>query len=124
MSEVTTPADNSSGKTWAQAAGLPETSTRLDHLPPGLDFPDDFPEPICFDPKRKRLVYRGFMTSLSYRYLHGLSTDIAYIEALDLLFEESAYTLDRGRGLGRVWPWLLAASLLLSAMAFAWARLH
>ena len=33
-------------KSWAEAAGLPETSARLTRLPPGLNFPDDFPEPI------------------------------------------------------------------------------
>jgi len=65
-------------KTWGEAAGLPETAARLDHLPQGLDFPADFPEPMHFEPERKRLIYRGFMCSVSYAYLRGLSTGTAY----------------------------------------------
>ena len=76
--------------TWANAAGLPEVSARLDRLPNGIPFSDNFPEPIRFDPTRKRLLYRGFMSSVSYRYLHGLSTDPAYVSALDLLFRVPA----------------------------------
>jgi hypothetical protein len=124
MGEVAIQTSDNAHKTWAQAAGLPETSTRLERLPEGMNFPDDFPEPIRFDPARKRLTYRGFMTSLSYRFLHTLSTDGAYIAALDELFEESAYALDRRSGLAAIWPWLVGASALLGTLALVWIRLR
>jgi len=122
MSGVAIQTSNCSNKTWSQAAGLPETSARLEKLPEGLDFPEDFPEPIRFDPARKRLTYRGFMTSLSYRFLHSLSTEGTYIVVLDELFEESAYALDRRTGIAAVWPWFVGASALLGGLALVWTR--
>jgi hypothetical protein len=106
-------------KTWEQATGLPETSARLDHQPEDLAFPDDFPEPIRFDPKRKRLVYRGFMTSTSYAYLRGRSHDLAYLTALDALYQDSAYTHPDAPPAGVAWLWLLvAAGMIALAVAF------
>ena len=32
-----------------------ETVARLERLPPGLEFPATFPEPIRFDPERRGL---------------------------------------------------------------------
>jgi hypothetical protein len=110
-------------KTWAEAAGLHEVSAALARLPRGLDFPDDFPEPLRYDPARRRLVYRGFMCSSSYRFLHGLSTDPAYVEALAVVFQASADALPDDRP-PRVWPWLAAAGGLAGAAAFAWALLR
>ena len=108
-------------KTWAEAAGLPEMAAKLDCLPAGVHFPDDFPEPIRFDPVRKLLIYRGFMSSTSYRFLHGLSADRAFMEALDGLFLGSAYA---GKGGGRVWPWVLAGTAsLIGSAALAWMLL-
>jgi len=108
-------------KTWAEAAGLPETSAWLRKLPPGLDFPDDFPEPIHFDTTRKRLVYRGFMASDSYRFLHALSADLDYITALDRLFQGSSYAQKPRRGIRRAWLWLMLATGLLATAALVWA---
>jgi hypothetical protein len=124
MNGVTTPPSSHYYKTWTEAAGLPEITAALDRLPPGLDFPDDFPEPIRFDPVRRLLVYRGFMTSVSYRFLHGLSPDSEYIVALDDLFQASSYTLEKRSNLARVWPWLVGASMALGGMVFAWTRLQ
>src|SRR5215813_301361 len=94
-------------KSWAEAVGLPETSARLSRLPPGLDFPDDFPEPIRFDAARKRLIYRGFMASASYRFLHALSADPGYVAALDQLYRDSSYALKPRSGIRRAWLWLV-----------------
>lgn len=124
MSGVTNQAYEHHYKTWTEAAGLPETSARLESLPPDIEFPDDFPEPIRYDASRKRLVYRGFMTSVSYRFLHGLSPDSDYITALDYLFQASSYTLERPSRLATMMPWLLGASLVLVGMVFAWMRFH
>src|SRR5262245_39981627 len=107
-------------KTWAEAADLPETAVRLDRLPAGVEFPEDFPEPIRFDPRRNRLVYRGFMTSNSYRFLHAQSSDLAYLAALDALFLNSSYTMAGGSPRGRAWRWLLAAASVVAAAAAAW----
>jgi hypothetical protein len=110
-------------KTWAEAAGSPEFSARLDRPPAGLDFPADFPEPLRYDPARRRLAYRGFMCSASYRYLRGLSADPAYLAALDALFQASADALPGGRPRRR-WAWLAAAACLAGSAAAAWALLR
>src|SRR5438105_2318737 len=69
-------------KPWRQAAGQPETAAKLERLPAGLEFPDVFPEPIAYDPRRQLLIYRGLMTHDSYAYLRLLSVDPAYLAAL------------------------------------------
>jgi hypothetical protein len=118
MSGVATTSSSHRYKTWAEAAGLPETAAKLDGLPPGVHFPDDFPEPMRFDPGRKLLIYRGFMSSTSYRFLHGLSADRAFMEALDGLFMGSAY-VDTGGA--RVWPWVLVGTAsLVGSVGLAW----
>jgi hypothetical protein len=106
-------------RTWAEAAGLPELSARLDRLPAGLSLPEGLPEPIRFDPQRKRLVYRGFMSSASYRYLHGLSADPTWLEALDAIFHTSADALP-APGRGRLWSWLLVTAGLAAAGGAVW----
>jgi len=111
-------------KTWGEAAGQPETSARLARLPEGLSFPDDFPEPIRYDAQRQRLVYRGFMASASYRFLHELSGDSDYVTALDVLFEASAYTLDGPSLAGRVWKLLLGVGGVAAAVVGAWSFLR
>lgn len=109
-------------KTWTEAAGQPEISAQLERLPEDLEFTEDFPEPIRFDPKRQRLVYRGFMTSVSYRFLHALSPDSEYSEAIDYLFQASSYAMEPRSGIARAWPWLLGASLLAAGTFLIWMR--
>ena len=107
-------------KTWAEAAGLAETAVRLERLPAGVEFSEDFPEPIRFDPRRNRLVYRGFMTSNSYRFLHGQSSDLAYLAALDALFLDSSYTMAGASPRGKAWWGLVGAAFVAAAAAVAW----
>jgi hypothetical protein len=111
-------------KTWGEAAGLPETAARLDRLPEGLEFPEDFPEPIRYQPQRRCLVYRGFMSSASYAFLRGRSTDRPYLVAVDELFQASAFTVPTGSSVKRVLPWLISASCLGAATAVAWTLLR
>jgi hypothetical protein len=105
-------------KTWADAAGQREVSARLDHLPEGLAFGEDFPEPIRFDPASKQLVYRGFMSYGSFHYLWQFHSDPAYGRALDELF-----TLSSGPRETRRSRWPLAAFIAVAAVIAAAAAL-
>jgi hypothetical protein len=109
-------------KTWSEAANLPETAARLENLPAGLEFCDDFPEPIRFDAAKRRLVYRGFMCSVSFRYLQALTNDAGYQAALERLFQATSDTLKRNKRKrrGRMWPWLVGAGSLIGAVVVAW----
>jgi hypothetical protein len=102
-------------KTWDAAKGERETSARLDALPPELDFDDDFPEPIRYDAARGLLVYRGFMSYGSFRYLIQLHSDPGYARALDELFRCSGGAPTARH---RVWwPFVLAvAGVVLAAL--------
>jgi hypothetical protein len=111
-------------KSWAEAAGLPETSARLGKLPDALRFPPNFPEPIRYDDRRKSLVYRGFMAAASYRFLHGLSTDSDYATALDALYEASADALEGLDRHHRLWVWLFCATSLAAAGLGIWRVWH
>ena len=105
--------------TWREAEGKPETSARLDRLPPGLTFPTAFPEPISYDPARKLLVYRGFMSYASFEFLHQLSNDPAFGVALDQLYAQSAPAVPFRRR--RLW-WLVATLLVIALAAWWWFR--
>jgi hypothetical protein len=113
-------------KTWHEAAGKRETTAKLERLPPGLDFPEGFPEPMTYDALRQLLIYRGLMTHDSYAYLRLLSIDPAYLAALDQLRETTCQLYAQpalphfGR---RTWLWLLVTVLLLfSLVAWWWLR--
>ncbi len=61
------------------------------------------------------------MSSVSYRFLHGLSDDGDFIKSLDQLFQASSYSQEKGWGLA-LWPWLLGAAILLTGLSVAWLR--
>jgi hypothetical protein len=113
-------------KTWAEAAGLPETYASLKRLPADLGLPDKFPEPIQYDPATKRLVYRGFMCSKSYAFLRECSRDLEFLEALDSLFEQTAAAMSARvrKPRNRIGRWLLAAAVAIGAVVLAWKLLH
>jgi hypothetical protein len=111
-------------KTWGEAAGLPQTAARLDSLPEGVHFPEDFPEPIQYDPQRKRLLYRGFMCSSSYHFLRSVSPNTAYTGAIDELFQASASVLDKPSMAQRLWPWLVSATCMGAGGAVAFLLLR
>jgi hypothetical protein len=102
-------------KTWAQAAGQRETSVVLQQLPPGVEFPDDFPEPIRYEPAHKLLRYRGMMFHGSYEFLHALSSERAYLVAIDGLYIGSSESPRQ-----RAWlHWLAAcAAVGIGALVF------
>jgi hypothetical protein len=78
------------GKTWKQAEGMPETVAPLESLPVEVEFGEDFPEPICFDPQHNVLRYRGRMFHGNFTFLSSLSRDVKFYRALEVLFVKSA----------------------------------
>jgi hypothetical protein len=104
-------------KTWREAAGQTETAARLARLPPGLRFPEDYPEPIAYDAARKLLIYRGFMYHGSYTYLRQLSADAAYLAALDQIYVGSSSSASRAQ---RRLRWLAVALVLVLVAVGAW----
>jgi hypothetical protein len=98
---------------WQNAAGKPEVAAPLAQLPAGVAL-ERIDEPVYFDASRKLLLYRGFMCHGSYLYLRKLSTDLAYLAAVDQLFVLTASAPTARRAYG-----LLAgvASLIASATA-------
>src|SRR5262245_12290244 len=104
-------------QTWQEAEGQREACVRLDRLPPNLNFPDGFPEPITYDPARKQLKYRGLMFSGSYTYLRKLSADPAYLAALDQLF---IATSAPARSTGRWFLVVAALAAVALAVFSAW----
>lgn len=111
-------------KTWEEAAGLPEIATPLWREPQGVDLSGPLPEPLRFDPQRRRLLYRGFMASSSYHYLRSLSTDAAYLAALDELYQGTADAVSDRRVAAWVWAWLMAAVSLVGSIILLWKLRH
>jgi hypothetical protein len=81
---------NLRGKTWLAAVGEHEVSTILERLPSGVQFDENFPEPIRYDATKRTLHYRGFMPHYSFVELQKLSNELDYLQALERLFAESA----------------------------------
>lgn len=103
--------------TWDQAAGKHETSVPLDHLPAGVTFADDFPEPIRHDAVHKRLIYRGYMYHGSYAFLRNVSRDSHFLVALDTLYAATATPHREGHPVA----WRAAgAAAVAAAGAVAW----
>jgi hypothetical protein len=89
-SNLKSPQTTHPGKTWKQAEGMQETVAPLESLPPGVEFGGSFPEPICYDPQRKVLRYRGPMFHGNFTFLSSLSRDVKFYRALEELFVKSA----------------------------------
>jgi hypothetical protein len=85
--------------------------------------PDDFPEPLRYDPAAKKLVYRGFMCSSSYAFLRTCCNDLNYLNALDSLFQQTAAALGskRKKTQKKSWGWLLAVGAAVAAALAAGA---
>jgi hypothetical protein len=95
----------------------------LETLPPGIAFPEDFPEPIAYDASRQLLLYRGIMSHTSYSYLRQLSGDAAYLTAVDQIRKTSCqlYAQRARPHFSRYgWLWLLGAVLLLASLIVGW----
>lgn len=58
----------------------------MERLPAGLQFPPDLRDRIHFEPDRRRLVFRGFMSKVEFDRLCQLSDDWPYRRALEDLF--------------------------------------
>jgi hypothetical protein len=101
---------------WKAAEGAKETVAALPQLPAGLELPAALP--VRYDPTKRVLRCRGFMTSGSYAALHHLSDDVAYLAALDELYVGSSLP----RGKPRRWPLMLALliGLLILAVGAWW----
>jgi hypothetical protein len=73
-----------------------------------VEFPENFPEPICYEAARKLLRYRGMMFHGSYEFLHALSGDPAYLVAIDGLYVGSSQPVGERHWL----RWLVAGAAI------------
>lgn len=107
--------------TWAQAAGRAETAVHLERLPAEVRLQENFPEPIHYDAESKRLIYRGFLVTSSFRYLLSLSSDLDYIRAIHEL-NAHCVAVDSGKngGGGKGLWWVLGMVALAAAAGLAW----
>ena len=96
--------------------------TKLDRLPEGLQFPPRLNERIHFDPARKRLVWRGFMSKADFYCLFELHEDSAYRRAIERLFQVSTEA-DSHRLSARMWGVLVVLGLTAAALAY-WQLLY
>lgn len=106
--------------TWSQAAGKMEVAAKLERLPEGVEFPEGFPEPIKWDAERKELMYRGFMTAMSFEFLRQLSTDLLYLAALNSVNIQSSGAIMGKPPARRGWVWWVAALAAAGAGAAIW----
>lgn len=63
--------------------------TALDHLPPGLSWPQDLADRVVYDPASKSLSFNGYMSKATFDRLANLSDDWDYRDAMERLFQES-----------------------------------
>ena len=64
-----------------------ERSVPLEHGPEDLVIPNSLKKRLKYDGGKKLLVYKGLMTAGQMRELRKLSSDPAYMEAVDKLYE-------------------------------------
>ena len=63
----------------------------LDRLPEGFEFPTDLKDRIGFDPRAKRLFFRGYMSKTEFDRLSQLTRDWSFRRKLEELFQMSVY---------------------------------
>jgi hypothetical protein len=99
--------------TWRDAAGQREVWVPVGYLPAGVEFGDDFPEPIRYDATLRRLSYRGLMPHASYAFLRSLSADLPYQIAIERLFIASSPPAVHSETRAK---WLAAAAAIAAAL--------
>ena len=109
-------------KTWIDAEGEREVTARLEALPVNVCLSEDFPEPLRYDSVRKLLLYRGFMSYGSFRYLRQLNSDPGYSRALDQLFTSSSSSTCEQKGSG--WRIDIVVGVVAAAAALVWVLLR
>ena len=99
-------------------------SAKLEQLPEGLLFPPRLQDRIHFDPARKQLVWRGFMSKADFDCLFELHEDAEYRRAIERLFQVSAEADGHRLGLSaRMWGVLAILGLIVAALAY-WQLLY
>lgn len=63
-----------------------EFSVKLAQLPAGVSFSERVSERLRYDPERRELIYRGFMTKCAYDEISALSDNLDYHRAVEYLF--------------------------------------
>jgi len=96
---------------------LRESTAYLERLPEGLEFPTEYGRRISFDPDRRELVFRGFMSVADYCMLQRLSDDKHYHQALEQLHEHSGFHAIPQPLVTSVpaWLWALVAACFVAA---------
>jgi hypothetical protein len=61
---------------------------RIERLPEGIQFPEEFRDRLLYDEARHRLVYRGFMSKGDFDRLCRLSDDWSFRRPLEELFRQ------------------------------------
>ena len=61
---------------------------KIERLPEGIQFPEEFRDRLLYDETRHRLVYRGFMSKGDFDRLCRLSDDWGYRRPLEELFRQ------------------------------------
>lgn len=106
-------------RTWDSCAGLHEAETPLAQLDGRIAFGDDYPEPIRYDDRRRKLCYRGFMSHSSYVKLAALCDEREYQTALEQVFVATSPT-----AISPQWqvPWkgIAAAVTAMAVVAGGW----
>jgi hypothetical protein len=104
---------------------LMESRAGLERLPDGFRFPTEFRGQVSFDPGRREIVFRGFMSAADYCLLHRLSDDKDYHRALQQLYHHSVFQAG-GRAAVTpvpVWLWALTAVCFVAAGLIWWCWL-
>jgi hypothetical protein len=95
------------------------SAVTLKQLPDGVDFPSGMRDRVTYDPERKLLIFRGYMSSADYCFLRSYSDDPEYVRALNDLHEKSAFEIHCRTRIVPLWLWaLVSASFALAALVW------